>query len=96
MSPPNNAVARLGTTHVETPSSPHLLMYLIAELVVDQRLGAERPQVHGLVEPHAVVVHVNLEWNKIKKAAQFQTQQTRALECTLSSQGWGGAGQARP
>lgn len=34
--------------------------HLITELVVDQRLRAERSQVHGLVEPHAVVVNVHL------------------------------------
>lgn len=34
--------------------------YLITELVVDERLCAERPEVHGLVEPHAVVVNVHL------------------------------------
>lgn len=34
--------------------------HLIAELVVDQGLRAEGAQVHRLVEPHGVVVNVNL------------------------------------
>lgn len=40
--------------------------HLIAELVVDQRLSAKGPQVHRLVEPDGVVVHINLGGGKQK------------------------------
>ena len=36
------------------------LAHLIAELVVDQRLCAKGPEIHGLIEPDAVVVDVDL------------------------------------
>lgn len=34
--------------------------HLIAELVVDQRLRAKRPEIHGLIKPDAVVIDVDL------------------------------------
>lgn len=44
-----------------SPVRPRNSPHLIAELVIDKRLGAEGAQVHRLIETDAVVVDVHLE-----------------------------------